>query len=76
MFIGQLWERLGITGQAISSQLRLLRSSGFIETHRDGGKVICSLVDGFEGLTSRVQAALHSVRMSLPKAPGEERSTN
>jgi len=54
MFVGQLCERSGCTQSAASNQLRLHRSSGFVETRREGPRVIYSFVSGFEGLTSRV----------------------
>jgi DNA-binding transcriptional ArsR family regulator len=61
MFVGQICERLRITVPAVSPHLRLLRSSGLVESRRDGAKVVYSIIDGFEGLASRLQSVLDSI---------------
>jgi DNA-binding transcriptional ArsR family regulator len=66
MFVGQMRERKGLTRSAISSQLRILQANKLVEVRREGVTKFFSLAGGFEGLTSRVQSALDSVRKNSP----------
>jgi DNA-binding transcriptional ArsR family regulator len=75
MFVGQMCERTGYTQPAISSQLRILRVNELVEVRREGTQLFYSLVGGFEGMASRVQAAVDSIRKSSTKTAGAKRRT-
>jgi ArsR family transcriptional regulator, arsenate/arsenite/antimonite-responsive transcriptional repressor len=69
LFVGQMCERTGYTQPAISSQLRIFRVNNLVEVRREGTQMFYSLADGFNGMASRVHAAVDSIRKVSPKAP-------
>jgi DNA-binding transcriptional ArsR family regulator len=69
MFVGQMCERTGYTQPAISCQLRILRANELVDVRREGTQLFYSLADGFNGMVSRVHAAVDSIRKVSPKAP-------
>jgi DNA-binding transcriptional ArsR family regulator len=64
--VGQLCERLAISGPAITSHLRLLRVSGLVATYRNGSRVLYSLSLGFDDMVDQVRSAMAAIRKITP----------
>jgi DNA-binding transcriptional ArsR family regulator len=64
--VGQLCERLAISGQAITSHLRLLRAGGLVATYRNGSRILYSLALGFDDMADHVSSAMVSIRKITP----------